>query len=193
MAYLSIRAFVALALVGGTGGCAMPSFQGEPESIFRVVLPGRGGPKEVEPKAEPKSTDPKKGASDKVAAKTAPKRQAAAKGEAGCTNVEKCASVLKTLVASSDRSWMRQPAPPAVLANGVRLFAYKALRPSLSCSELAAALSEVGGAKRTFSAPVAGLEATQVERVRSLSTQVGSELQAERARRCQQPAKGSVG
>ena len=51
--------------------------------------------------------------------------------------------MLKAMVAGSDRSWVQRPAPPAVLSNGVRLFAYRALAPKLGCSEIALALAEV--------------------------------------------------
>ncbi len=88
------------------------------------------------------------------------------------------------MVSGSNRSWVQRPASPAVLANGVRLFAYRALKSKLACGELATALSEVAAAARTFSGPVAGLEAVQTARVRSLSAEVKDELQAEHAQRC---------
>ena len=45
-----------------------------------------------------------------------------------------------------------------MIANGVRLFAYRALKPALTCGELSAALSEVRRATSTFASPVAGFE-----------------------------------
>ena len=69
--------------------------------------------------------------------------------------------MLKAMVASPDRSWLHRPATPAVLANGVRLFAYRALVPKLDCGELAMALTEVETAAHTFSHAVAGLQPEQ--------------------------------
>jgi hypothetical protein len=98
------------------------------------------------------------------------------------------------MVASPDRSWVHRPAAPTVLANGVRLFAYRTLRPRLDCDELAAALTELETAVHTFGNPLAGLQPEQMHRVRNLSIQVGGELHDERARRCAAQAKeGPVG
>jgi hypothetical protein len=139
----------------------------------------------------------KKKSAHTVAAKEPPLRQPGSAGsedEASCTRVEDCASVLKAMVASSDRSWVQRPATPAVLSNGVRLFAYRALRPRLDCDELAAALTELETAVHTFGNPLAGLQPEQMHRVRNLSIQVGGELHDERARRCAAQAKeGPVG
>jgi hypothetical protein len=148
------------------------------------------------PPAKPKQkiAAAKKPSTYTLAAKEPAPRQAAGRDEAGCVSVENCASVLKAMVASPDRSGAHRPAAPDVLANGVRLFAYRALRPKFACSELATALSEVGAAARTFSGPVANLRPEQIRRVRSLSVEVGRELQAERARRCAPQSKdGPVG
>jgi len=106
--------------------------------------------------------------------------------------VETCGSVLKAMVAGTDRSWVQRPAPPKVIANGVRLFAYRALKPALTCGELSAALSEVRRATSTFASPVAGFEPEKAARVKQLSAEVADELKAERAQRC--PGEnGSVG
>jgi hypothetical protein len=112
--------------------------------------------------------------------------------EAGCTGVDACASVLKAMIADPARGWMRRPAPPAVLANGVRLFAYRALRPSLTCPELATASSEIEAGDAALKRGVAGLSSDQVDRARTLTVEVGQELQAEAARRCSPVSKGGV-
>lgn len=115
-----------------------------------------------------------------------------AETEAGCTNVDECAFVLKAMVADPQRSWIGRPAPPAVFANGVRLFAYRSLRPSLACVELAAATAEVQAGITTFGGPVPGVSPQRAARVRSLSVEVGDELHMESARRCQdQPRIGA--
>jgi hypothetical protein len=127
-----------------------------------------------------------------AAAKEPPARASTDLDEAGCTNVEACASVLKAMVADPERAWMQRPAPPAVLANGVRLFAYRALRPRLTCGELAAASAEVETGANALKGGVPGLQPDKADRARSLSVEVGHELQAETARRCASGSRGGV-
>jgi hypothetical protein len=185
-----------LAAVLGLTGCAMHTAESDPEARTRVAA--------AEPPATEKQPAPTKPKQNIVAArkqsptapagKEPPARQAVGQDEASCISVENCASVLKAMVASSDRSWVHRPAAPTVLANGVRLFAYRALRPRLDCDELAAALTELETAVHTFGNPLAGLQPEQMHRVRNLSIQVGGELHDERARRCAAQAKeGPVG
>ena len=170
----------------GLAGCAMLTAQGEPEVTARVAAAEPPPTERQAAPAKPNQTvaAAKKPSTHTLAAREPAPRQAASRGEADCTGVEICASVLKAMVANPDRSWLHRPAAPAVLANGVRLFAYRTLRSDLACGELAAALSEVEAAARTFSAPVAGLQPGQLRRVKSLSVEVGAELQDETARRC---------
>jgi hypothetical protein len=112
----------------------------------------------------------------------APKPQPA--NETACVNVDECASVLKAMIDDPERAWMDRPANAATLANGVRLFAYRALRPKLTCSELTTAFHEVSIGMAAFAGPVAGLAPDQVERARLLTAQVEAEIKAERAQRC---------
>lgn len=104
--------------------------------------------------------------------------------EATCTNVDACASVLKAMIADPRRSWMQSRPPPSVLANGVRLFAYRALRGRLTCQELAAAASEVDAAAKAFRWGVSGVGTEEADRAQALSAEVGQELRAESTRRC---------
>jgi hypothetical protein len=166
-------------------GCALDGARTDSEPRARIVS--------ADVSAPPGNTIPPKSERKAVAAKSEIKRSAPTQSpgpahtgqdEARCASVENCASVLKTMVMAADRSWMRRPVAPTVLANGVRLFAYRALTPTLNCEELGVALAEVSMATRAFSGPVAGLAEDQIERVRSLSAEVGSELRAERERRC---------
>jgi hypothetical protein len=171
----------------GLAGCALETAQTAPETRMRFaadqpVPTDRAVP--AKPERKGLATKAEANKSKSAAAKPAPQSQAKGQDETSCVSVENCTSVLKAMVASGDRSWMQRPVAPAVLANGVRLFAYRALASRLSCDELTAALSEVGMATRAFSGPVAGLDAEQVERIRSLSAEVGGELRAERVRRC---------
>jgi hypothetical protein len=179
-----------LAVALGLAGCALQNVQGDAAATMRVAA---ADPPPASDQAAPPEPRPKtavKAAHAKVAAARPARQPAAGQDETSCASVEVCASVLKAMVANPDRSWLKRPAAPAVLANGVRLFAYRALKPALACEELAAAKSEVEAAARTFSGPVAGLQAAQIRRVRSLSVDVGAELGAESAQRCASRGKG---
>lgn len=189
---LSIAAGALLAALG-LAGCANQLAESDAAETTRVAAaPPLPVEAPVSPKPKQKSATLKKSATYTVAAGQAPARPP--NGETSCTAVEACASVLKDMVADTDRTWIDRPAKPAVMANGVRLFTYRALRAKLSCSELTTALSEVEAAQRTFSRPVGDLQPEQARRVKSLSLEVGEELRTERARRCAPKAKdGPIG
>jgi hypothetical protein len=176
-------------------GCASEGMDGASELKSGIVeLPASRGADTRTAAAKPKDAKPtdKVAAADKAdAPKAAAQYRPAASGgnaqdEASCTSVDKCANVLRAMVAGSDRKWIGRPASPTVLSNGVRLFAYRALKPKLSCPELAAALTEVETAAQTFSGPIGNLDPEQAGRARTLSVEVGDELAAENARRCSQ-------
>jgi len=172
-------------------GCAMQAVEIDPEAMTRVAAAEPPATEKQAAPAKPKQNiaAAKKQSTYTLAAKEPPPRQAAGQDEASCVSVAVCASVLKAMVADPDRTWVHRPATPAVLANGVRLFAYRALRPRLDCGELSAALTEVETAAHTFGNPLAGLQPEQMQRVKSLSIAVGGELQDERTRRCVQQGK----
>ena len=50
---------------------------------------------------------------------------------------------LKRMVDGANRTWIGRAEPPQQFADGTRLFAYRALRPKLSCRELSLALTEI--------------------------------------------------
>jgi hypothetical protein len=101
----------------------------------------------------------------------------------GCVDQD-CLDRLKALLEDRERKWIGQPQSPKEHANGTRQFAYRALRASLTCNELALAIEEIARAMRAFLAPVAGVSADQVTRVRSLDAEVQYELRAEYTGRC---------
>src|SRR5262245_51942110 len=170
----------------GLAGCAMTGDQ-EVQTRVAAMEPPPAGERTPPTTAKKNIAAAKKSAPTLVTKAPAP---APAPGdEASCSRVEDCASVLKAMVAGSDRSWLQRPVAPAVLGNGVRLFAYRALAPRLACGDLALALAEVERAEQAFSQPIAGLEAEQISRTRSLSLEVGEELRAERSARCAAHAK----
>lgn len=125
----------------------------------------------AQPKARPKRT--------RIVA-----RPASGPDVPACEGGSDCASLLKSLIESPNRSWVGQPQLPADHATGTRLFAYRALRERLSCPELSTARSEIEDASATFKAPVAGISATQAKRILVLNAAVNTELRAEQERRC---------
>ena len=179
-----------LAAMLGLTGCAMDSLQNEPDAQALLATVEEQPPVQQQPApGKPKHVAAaRKQSAEAPVAREPPPRQAGG-DETTCTRVEDCASVLKAMVAGPDRSWLHRPAAPAVLVNGVRLFAYRALIPKLDCGELAKALTEVETAAQIFSQGVAGLQPGSVSRAKSLSLRVGDELRAERASRCAAQAK----
>jgi hypothetical protein len=101
-----------------------------------------------------------------------------------CGTGTDCLVRLKSLIADPDRRWIGQPASSAEYANGTRLFAYRALRDRLSCSEIALALTEIEAADSAFRSPVPGVSANQASRVLALGAEVAQALRAEFKGRC---------
>lgn len=185
------RAGLPWAAALAVSGCAWQAMEAASEVRVGIAEPPQA--KEVRT-AAPKTKDKVATVKKPEASTPAKPKPTARQDEASCANVETCVSVLKTMVADPERAWMHRPASPAVLANGVRLFAYRALKTQLTCSELAAAITEIETAAQAFSGSVAGLKPEQITRVRVLSVEVGTELQAENAERCSSSSKvGAVG
>jgi hypothetical protein len=102
----------------------------------------------------------------------------------GCGSAAECKMVLKTMIESPDRGWIGRRPSPDVYANGTRLFAYRALRRQLTCSELSMAVDELNAVSKSLGGPVAGMSPDQASRTRALSSQVHGELAKERHGRC---------
>lgn len=99
-----------------------------------------------------------------------------------CKGAEKCAAHLRKLVADPKRSWLGERQGPGAYADGTRLFAYRVLKPKLSCAELAKAYQET-------SAVLPELKGETHAATRRLMAQVDAELRAERRRRCKRAGK----
>ncbi len=97
------------------------------------------------------------------------------------------------MVDDPDRAWINKPEAPSTFANGVRLFAYRALRSKLACSELARAFEDVKASVRKLDAPIPGKSADQVQRVKVLVSEVQDELRDEIASRCKSTVTGVAG
>ncbi len=94
-------------------------------------------------------------------------------------------STLKSMMADTDRKWVREGATPQAYASGVRLFAFKSRKKDLSCDELAVGKREAeAGPGVLRGAGGGGLSPAQVSRGVMLAGEVGKELGVEMKRRC---------
>lgn len=114
----------------------------------------------------------------------APVAPRAGAGELDCGSDAACVSQLKTLIDDPQRAWIAKTPTPAEYVQGIRLFAYRALKAKLICGELKSALAEIETASNALDSPVPGVTPAQIARARSLGAQVKTELQAEQSRRC---------
>ena len=94
-------------------------------------------------------------------------------------------SALNELMSDKQRSWVRQPAPAAAYASGVRLFAFKQKKRELTCEELQIGRREAGAGPAILRGPQGqGLATAQIARGVMLAEEVGRELATESRRRC---------
>ncbi len=121
---------------------------------------------------------------DKLLATAQPQTAAPAPKTEGCGAPAQCKSALKRMVDDPNRGWVGEQQPAAAYSDGMRLFAYRALRKKLSCRELDLALAEVRTASKALANEVLGVTVEQRSRTRALSTQVEGELSKERGGRC---------
>ncbi len=101
----------------------------------------------------------------------------------GC--ISERGTALKALVGDKGKGWIRQPAPPAAYASGVRLFAYKQRKRELSCEELAIGRTEADAGPVILRGPYGkNLSIAQISRGVMLSQEISRELGNEIKRRC---------
>ena len=101
----------------------------------------------------------------------------------GCVSERSVA--LSQLMADKQRGWVRQPAPAAAYASGVRLFAYKQRKKELTCEELGIGRREADAGPGVLRGPDGkGLTSAQIARGAMLSQEVSRELSNELKRRC---------
>jgi hypothetical protein len=127
----------------------------------------RAEPAKQAPRAEPAKTV--------TAAKTDP---------APCSAGGSCMNQLKRMVDGTNRTWIGRPEPPQQFADGTRLFAYRALRPNLSCRELSLALTEIDTSSKKVLDPASAVSSDRAQRVAALANDVAGELNSEHAARC---------
>lgn len=101
----------------------------------------------------------------------------------GC--VAERSAALGELTGDKSRGWIRQPAPAAAYASGVRLFAYKQKKRELTCDELSIGRREADAGPGVLRGPDGkSLTTAQVARGVMLAQEVGRELANEMKRRC---------
>lgn len=88
------------------------------------------------------------------------------------------------MVADPQQSWMARTPTLADFTNGTRLFAYRALRPTLDCGKLRFANAELDWAVDTFKGVVEGVDAEHRARVAALADAVRGEISGEIKKRC---------
>lgn len=99
--------------------------------------------------------------------------------------VEARRHALKAMRADTSRSWVQRKPDPSTYAAGVRLFAFRLEKASLTCEELTIGVQEADAAARVLkSANAKELTPAQISRGMMLSAEIGRELASERARRC---------
>lgn len=101
------------------------------------------------------------------------------------TCISERGAALNQLMGDKNRGWVRQPAPPASYASGVRLFAYKQRKRELSCDELNIGRKEADAGPGILRGPDGkSLTSGQVARGVMLAQEVGRELNTEFKKRC---------
>ncbi|MGQ0672389.1 MAG: hypothetical protein ACT4N2_05850 [Hyphomicrobium sp.] len=91
---------------------------------------------------------------------------------------------LSALVADPQRRWVKEQPTPSAYASGVRLFAFKTTKKTLTCDELAAGRREADGAPSSLKGAGSSLTPAQVSRGAMFASEVGRELGNEMKRRC---------
>ncbi len=99
--------------------------------------------------------------------------------------IDERTAALRSIINDKDRKWVKEPATPAAYASGVRLFAFKHHKRSLTCDELALGRREADNANVALRSPGSTeLTPAQVSRGVMLGAEVSRELTAEMQRRC---------
>jgi hypothetical protein len=150
--------------------------------VDNTQLPKAAGPAKTAARAEPA----------KPAVRAEPARPAAKTEVATATKTDVapcasgggCVTQLKRMVDGTNRTWIGRPEPPQQFADGTRLFAYRALRPNLSCRELSLALTEIDTSSKRLLDPASAVGSDRAQRVAALATDVAAELRSEHAGRC---------
>ena len=185
-AYLAPLLAVSLAIL--LAACSLPGSEAPGTALTDPALTARPPEPRVAaadntqpPKTQaPKAQAPKAPVAPKVAAP----KDAPAKGAAACAEGNGCVAQLKGMVTGADRGWIGRPQAPQQFADGTRLFAYRALRPKLSCRELSLAIGEIAVASKRLLDSASAIPQDRAQNVAALANDVAGELTSEQASRC---------
>lgn len=178
-AYLAPLLAVSLAIL--LAACSLPGSEVPGTALNDPALAARPADPRVaaDNTQPPKTQAPKAPVAPKVAA---PKDTA--KGGAACAEGSGCVAQLKGMVTGADRGWIGRPQAPQQFADGTRLFAYRALRPKLSCRELSLAIGEIAVASKRMLDPASAIPQDRAQNVAALANDVAAELTSEQSSRC---------
>ena len=101
-----------------------------------------------------------------------------------CHDVPSCETLLRKMTEGPDRSWIDRTDSPEALLTGVRMFAFRTLRPKLTCLELSVALEQLRAVPAALRPPPAGGSPEDIARTTRLAAEVHDELRAENEARC---------
>ncbi len=88
------------------------------------------------------------------------------------------------MMADRRRTWVQRPPSAEAYASGVRLFAFKKSKKSLTCDELGLGIREASGARASLRRAADRLSPAQIARSAMLGDEVSRELSREKKRRC---------
>jgi len=98
--------------------------------------------------------------------------------------IERRQAALRSLLADKQRVWVQRPPTAEAYASGVRLFAYKKTKKSLTCPELGVGVREASAARASLRSASSRLTPAQIARGAMLGDEVSRELAREKKRRC---------
>jgi hypothetical protein len=98
--------------------------------------------------------------------------------------IERRQTTLKSMLSDKERSWVKEAPTPQAHASGVRLFAFRSAKATLTCDELVHGRREAEAAPRALQGQ-RGLSPAQVSRAALFAAEVQRELTTEiKRRRC---------
>jgi hypothetical protein len=174
---------LAVSLAMLLAACSLPGSEAPGTALTDPALTARPPEPRVADNTQPPKTQAPK-AQATAAPKVAAPKDATAKGGAACAEGTGCVAQLKGMVTGADRGWIGRPQAPQQFADGTRLFAYRALRPKLSCRELSLAIGEIAVASKRLLDPASAIPQDRAHNVAALANDVATELTSEQASRC---------
>ena len=94
-------------------------------------------------------------------------------------------AMVRAMSADPARAWISQASDRAIVASGVRLFAYQNVRDKLSCPQLTSAVSDLDAAKRLLAeGPAEGQTVARHNDIKAMTDDVRAALAASKIRRC---------